>query len=336
MRHTPAAIVIALALVSGLLLPRPAAAGTARVMVVNSYDIGHSWVRAHNDALRERLATRARVGRFDLDTKRIPPEAYREAAERAWRAIEADRPDVVVLTDDNAVRLLGPRVVRNGIPLVFLGVNQNPRTYLGRMEAATGVLERPLYKRSLMFLREIMGPALERSLILFDTGVTSRVILDTVFRGRTALSLGDTAADVRLLRTFAQWREAVLSAEDLGYDAIFAGLYHSLTDDLGRHVPGDAVITWTSVHAPVPVFGYWDFSVGPDRAVGGLVNSGKPQGEAAAELVLRILDGEPPGRIYPVTPKGGRFLFSRSGMHRWGLNLPESVTRGAEPVHYVD
>lgn len=328
---------IAIAALSGLFaFPRPSAAETALVMVVNSYDIGHSWVRAHNDALRERLASRARIDGFDMDTKRIPPEAYRDAAERAWQAIEAAKPDVVVLTDDNAVRLLGPRVMRKGIPLVFLGVNQNPRTYLGGMEGATGVLERPLYKRSLIFLREIMGPKLKRSLILFDSGATSQVIMNTVFKDKTSLKLGGTSADVRQVGTFAEWQQAVLSAGERGYNAIFAGLYHSLTDDQGMHVPGDTVITWTSANASVPVFGYWDFSVGPDRAVGGLVNSGRPQGEAAAELVLRILDGEPAGSLYPVTPKDGQFLFSRSGLRRWNIHLPDSITRAAEPVRYVD
>jgi ABC-type uncharacterized transport system substrate-binding protein len=319
-----------------LILPCPAAAGQPRVMVINSYHAEHPWVRAHNGALLKKLAGKARVDCFDLNTKRIPRSLYKEAAERAWQVLVADRPDVVVLTDDNAVRLLGQRVMDAGIPLVFLGVNQNPRKYLGGMETATGVLERPLFKRSLLFLQDIMGPSLKRCLVLFDRGDTSMVIRETVFRNQASLRLGNSDVDVLFLKTFAQWREAILSARGKAYDVIFVGLYHSFSDEAGNHVPSDEVLAWSSAHSPVPLFGYWDFAVGKGRAVGGLVNSGKPQGEAGAELVLKILAGAQPGSLYPVTPKDGQFLFSRYELQRWGIHLPANIIKADEPVRFVD
>ncbi|MGE4421525.1 MAG: ABC transporter substrate-binding protein [Pseudodesulfovibrio sp.] len=319
-----------------LLLPCPASAGPPHVMVINSYHAEHPWVRAHNAALLEKLAGKARVTCFDLDTKRIPRSQYPEAAERAWRAVLADRPDVVVLTDDNAVRLLGRRVMDSGIPLVFLGVNQNPRKYLGDMESATGVLERPLFKRSLLYLQDILGPSLKRCLILFDRGDTSLVIRETTFKNQTSLRLGNTDVDILFLETFAEWREAILSARKKNYDVIFAGLYHSFNDEAGEHIPSDEVLTWSSANSPVPLFGYWDFAVGKGRAVGGLVNSGRPQGEAAAELVLKILAGERPGCLYPVIPKDGQFVFSRYELQRWGILVPLDIIKADEPVRFVD
>ncbi|MEZ7198623.1 ABC transporter substrate-binding protein [Pseudodesulfovibrio karagichevae] len=319
-----------------LLLPCPAWAGLPHVMVVNSYHAEHPWVRAHNAALLEKLAGKARVTCLDLDTKRIPRSQFREAAERAWRAVLADRPDVVVLTDDNAVRLLGRRVMDGGIPLVFLGVNDNPRKYLGGMDAATGVLERPLFKRSLLYLQDILGPTLKRCLILFDRGETSLVIRETTFKNQTSLRLGKTDVDILFLDTVAQWREAILSARDKNYDIIFAGLYHSFSDEAGNHIPSDDILAWSSANSPVPLFGYWDFAVGKGRAVGGLVNSGRPQGEAAAELVLRILAGERPGSLYPVIPKDGQFVFSRYELQRWGILVPLDIIKADEPVLFVD
>jgi hypothetical protein len=305
-------------------------------MVVNSYHAGHPWVRAHNGALLRELAGKARISCFDLDTKRIPRSQYPEAAERAWQAILAHRPDVVVLTDDNAVRLLGQRIMDKGIPLVFLGLNDNPRKYLGGLEGATGVLERPLYKRSLMYLQDILKPSPKRCLVLFDCGDTSMVIKDTVFRNQAALRLGDTAVDVRFLETFAQWREAILSARQNKYDLVFVGLYHSFCNENGEHIPSDEVLAWSSANSPVPIFGYWDFAVGKGRAVGGLVNSGEPQGEAAAELVLKILAGARPGSLYPVTPKDGQFVFSRYELQRWSILLPAHLLKADEPVRFVD
>jgi ABC-type uncharacterized transport system substrate-binding protein len=311
-------------------------AGQPHVMVINSYHAEHPWVRAHNGALLEELDGRARITCLDLNTKRIPRDQYQESAERAWQAVLADRPDVVVLSDDNAVRLLGQRVMDSGIPLVFLGVNGNPRSYLGGLEGATGVLERPLYKRSLMYLQDILKPSPKRCLVLFDRGDTSMVIKETVFRNQRFLRLGNTAVDVRFIETYAQWREAILSAKQKKYDIIFAGLYHSFYDEAGNHIPSDEVLTWSSANSPVPVFGYWDFAVGKGRAVGGLVNSGRPQGKAAAELVLKVLDGAKPGTLYPVIPEDGQFVFSRSELARWGIPPPSQILKGDEPIRFVD
>lgn len=318
------------------LTPRPAEAGRPLVTVVNSYHADYLWVQGHNDALRDRLEGTAQLAIFYLDTKRTPPETHQAAAELVWREIDAERPDVLVLADDNAVKFLGRRAMDNGIPVVFLGVNQNPREYLGGLESATGVLERPLYKRSLMFLKEILGPSLKRSLLLFDSGQTARVILDSVFKDKTSLHVGDVVADVRLLGSFAQWREAILRSKEQGYDIILMGLYHNLTDEQGHYVPSEEVMAWTSANTPLPIFGYWDFAVGRGKAVGGLVNSARPQGEAAADLILKILAGAKPGSLYPVTPTAGQFIFSRHELRRWGIKLPESLMETDTPILLVD
>jgi ABC-type uncharacterized transport system substrate-binding protein len=162
------------------------------------------------------------------------------------------------------------------------------------------------------------------------------VIKTTVFRDQHFLRIGDTAVDVRFIATFAQWREAILSARQKNYDIIFAGLYHSFKDAAGNYIPSNEVLTWSSANSPVPVFGYWDFAVGEGRAVGGLVNSGQPQGKAAAELVLKILEGAKPGTLYPVIPEDGQFVFSRSELVRWGILLPSDILEGDEPVRFVD
>ena len=71
--------------------------------------------------------------------------------------------------------------------------------------------------------------------------------------------------------------EAVLNAKKNGYEAIFIGLYHTLVDDDGKHVSEQTVLEWTSAHSPVPLFCFWEFSVGKGKAIGGLVLDGRDQ-----------------------------------------------------------
>jgi len=315
-----------------LLMGSPSAAHAAMhgVMIINSYHAEHPWV------MRENLQGIAEISCHYLDAKRVSREQCREMADYVLVVVEKEQPAVVVLTDDSAVQVLGMRIMELGIPVVFLGVNANPRNYLGEMGLATGVLERPLFKRSLAFLQEIIGPELRKCVILFDDSMTSRAIHRTIFNDRSRLMLAGVEAEFKTVATFEEWKQRVLSAKDKGDGILFAGLYHTLKDADGNHVPGEVVIRWTSENSPVPVFGYWVFSVGKGKAVGGLVNSGKAQGRDAAELVRRVLSGEAPETLYPVTSEHGDFLFSLHELKRWGMEIPPGLTKRGGPIFLVE
>lgn len=330
------ALILAALVLGVCFLVGPALARNSHVMVVNSYHDDLPWVMEHNGALRKALESSAKLTFINLDTKRVPPGEFQVRADIAYGRIIFDSPDVVVLADDNAVQLLGKRVMDLDIPVVYLGVNENPRTYLGSMPMATGVLERPLFKRSLIFLHELFGRPLKKALILFDSGTTAHVIMEMAFKGKSRKVVAGIQTEVRLLDTFAAWQVAVATAREEGFDILCTGLYHTLTDGKGTHVSSDTVIRWTSEHSEIPVFAFWDFAVGKGMAVGGLVNSGEEQGKEAAVLVKRILEGEPPGNIYPVTAENGRFMFSRHELDRWNLKLPESYADDPQVVRLVD
>ena len=118
-----------------------------------------------------------------------------------------------------------------------------------------------------------------------------------------------------------------------GYEAIFLGLYHTLTDEQGLHVSEQQVLAWTSANSPVPLFGFWEFAVGPHRTIGGLVLDGHTQGEKAAELANAILAGTAPQALSPRAAQRGEYLFSRSELARWQLEAP---SRWQGRVTYVD
>lgn len=323
------------AIILMLLLPVSSHAGRPDVMVINSYHAEFPWVASHNAALAEKLGDAVTITRLYLDAKRQPSNVVAENVAAIKDVINADKPDIVVLADDIALREFGRFLQTRNIPVVFLGINNNPRVYLGNMTLATGVLERPLMKRSVIYMKEILGDSLSRCLVLFDNGFTARTTLDYVFRGRSSNHFGRIATDIKLLDTVEQWKQTVLTAKQDGYDAIIIGLYHTLFDEQGEHVPDQQVLAWTSANSPVPLFGFWDFSIGQGKAVGGLVLAGEPQGALAATLVRRILNGESPESIQPVTAEAGRLLFSWSEMERWGIQLPDSLRSTDQTLRFV-
>lgn len=308
----------------------------ARVMVINSYHAEYPWVIAHNRVLTSELGDVAVLSYSYLDSKRLPQEQARQKADRVYQLFLEDRPDLVVIADDFALKTLGTSIMAKGVPVIFLGINNNPREYIGNMTLATGVLERPLLKRSVVYIQDIFDGKMKKCLILFDDGITALTILDQIFNGTSSLTFNWTTVDIELVRRYATWKQLVLTSKERGYDALILGLYHTIKDNSGNHIPDMQIADWTSANSPLPVFAFWDFAVGKDKAIGGLILSGEPQGIEAARLVKRVLKGESPQSIPPVTAEHGRFIFSRSELKRWNIQLPKYFEQPNEPLIFIE
>ena len=100
----------------------------------------------------------------------------------------------------------------------------------------------------------------------------------------------------------------------------------------GNHVPAEEILAWTAANTPVPPFAFWDFVVGEEKAIGGLVLFGEVQGQEAGKLVKRIFSGESPAKIHPAAAKKGRFYFSESQLAKWNLTLPDSISKKASLI----
>lgn len=302
------------------------------VLFVESYHDEFPWVVSCLKGLRGVLGPGVDLRTFAMDTKRLPPREHPARAELAWQAVLEARPRVVVLGDDAALTFLGPRLVQAGMPGVYLGINGNPRDSVGVGRCVTGVLERPLFKRNVLLLKDLLPKPPRKVLLLFDTDLTTKVLAADPFDGSETMDIGGIGVDMAQIGELDAWKDAVLSAREKGYQAVILGLYHTLRDENGQSVDSEEVLRWTSAHVPVPLLCFWDFSVGAQGALGGLVLWGETQGRAAGELVRDILAGASPQDLRPVIPEQGRFLFSRAGLARWGLALPEQISSQAEFV----
>jgi ABC-type uncharacterized transport system substrate-binding protein len=321
-------LVVVCALLAAGAAPRAAAAET--ILVIESYHAEFPWDAGYKEALQATLGKTYQLEFFQMDTKRLPKAQHAAMADKAWRRFLALRPALVVLGDDAALKFLAQRLGTTSVPVVYLGINNNPRKYFDAavVKNITGVLERPALKRNIVFVRDIL-PKAKRALVLFDTDATSQVVLNETFDGKHRQWINGVSVELKLVDRWEQWRTEVLDARK-NYDVIFIGLYQALHDANGKSVnTSDEVLRWTSDNAPVPVFCFWDFSVGADKAIGGLVLHGKEQGRAAADMALKILSGTAPETIYPVTADRGRFLFSKKQLRRFHITLPAQIAAEA-------
>lgn len=334
MRRTVTVSILVIAIC--MACPSAYAQSKAKILIVNSYHADSPWVKAHNSLLVSELSDKVLLSFAYLDSKRLSRKETEATVNHAWQMFNKIKPDLVILADDYALERLGRRILTTLTPVVFLGINNNPRQYVGNMSQITGVLERPLLKRSISYIQEIIGGDMTKCLVLFDNSMTAQTTFRHNFKGNYSQFFNWTEVKIQMASTWYLWRETVLNAKRNGYDAIILGLYHTIRDENNNHIDEEDVARWTSQNAPVPVFAFWDFAVGHDKAIGGLVISGEPQGKEAARLAKRILAGENPQTIAPITAEHGRFIFSRSGLKKWNLTLPIYFDNPYEQLQFVE
>ncbi len=303
-----------------------------KILVIESYHSEYAWDASYIKGLEKTIGKKYTISYFQMDTKRVPATEYQKRADLAWAEYTSTKPDLVILGDDNALKFLGKKMMATNTPIVYLGINSNPREYLGRdFNKVTGVLEKPLIRRSIPSIKKIVGSNLKKVLILFDSGTTSKAALNHIFKGQMKTTIDRVPLELRFIGKWDEWKNAVSNAEKEGFGAIVIGLYHTIFDENGKHVDADEVLNWTAEHTKIPPFGFWDFSVGKNKTIGGLVLYGEPQGISASEIVDKILEkGIKPEKISPIIGDRGRFLFSRSMLNKFNLKLPVSIEKSAE------
>ncbi|MGJ7095494.1 hypothetical protein U0T99_13830 [Vibrio hannami] len=304
----------------------------ATVFVVDSYHAEYLWTSECRRGLESVFNDQHQLTYAEMDTKRIPSSEFANRGNDIWQKILLANPDIVITMDDNALKYLGQRVSDAGIPLVFMGVNNDPKVYFNNGAIppnVSGVLERPLLKQNLKFLLpRLLDLKAHRTLLLMDSGVTSEAIVNTYRAQGGRDMIGGVQLDFYLANDFKEWQEKINSLSIDDYDAVLISSYSRLKNENGDQVSSEITTEWTSVNSNIPVFAFWRYSVGKNKAIGGFVNSGYKQGELAANIVDEILSvGTIP---YIEKSADGEYLFSQYELERWGLKLPNNVLRRAE------
>ncbi len=304
--------------------------GKQKVLIIESYHSEFAWDQNYIDGIKSVFKDDFELLYFQMDTKRLPKTAYQERANKAWEHFQKTKPDLVILGDDNALNYLSLRFSQTVTPVIYLGINNNPRHYnIHHSKNITGVLERPLIKRAIPTVAQLLPQKVTSILLMFDNSLTSHTILEEVFSTNTQIIISGIKVEIRLIGDWETWQNKLLSTAN-NYDAVFLGLFHTLKDKDNNHIPAEQVLQWSAKNTPVPPFGFWDFSIGQDKAIGGLVLFGYEQGKLAAEMAKEVLTtGIEPYQLGTKTAEKGSYLFSRKALQKYGITLPQKLENKA-------
>lgn len=323
MKRTFKCLATSLLLISIMLCSGNSLAGGKKVLVVHSYHPELDWTIQCSRGIEAALGPDYDVEYVYLDTKRLPETAFKGKVNEAKAAFKRFKPDLVILGDDNALRLLGPDMAATGLPVVYFGINDNPRKYFDRLpENVTGVLERVPLMQWVRILTKIV-PGAVKVLALMDSSPTSRALVVRNFGTAGRISDGGITVDYKMVSQWEEWQRIIHQRDR--YDLIVIPLYHALRDASGSNVPYDEVIRWSSEHTFVPLFAVQDYAVGDDGVVGAYVVYGEEHGRMTGRIARSILEGVPMQDMLTPDPQQVRFYFNKKQLERFGLKLPRHI-----------
>jgi ABC-type uncharacterized transport system substrate-binding protein len=260
---------------------------TPRIFYVNSYHIGYGSSDDVMEGINETLAGKnVRLKTFFLDAKRKSSDsAIMESVNVALLEITQFNPDVLVVSDDNAIRdLILPYFNNTALPVVYCGVNWSAAQYhLG--ENVTGMLE-------VLPLREMLTevitnyPEAKKLAVLSENSLSeqnNRTLLDTLYRN---LGLEVT---YYFANDFSEWKRFFEEASKS------VDLFYMPTNGAIKNWNEEEAKVFVFENLKVPVVTCDDFMM--PYAVFGLTKVAREQGEWAAKTALQILEGKKPGEI---------------------------------------
>jgi ABC-type uncharacterized transport system substrate-binding protein len=254
-----------------------------RLFHLDSYHQGYSISDDTATGLSAVLAGKpVQVEHFYLDTKRKTTDAeIQESAARARAAIDKFKPDVLVASDDAAVKYVVVPFYKNGpYPVVYCGVNWSSEAYALPKTQATGMIEVSPILEALDLVRRHY-PGIKRLGVLTEDSLSERgnkLLLEPKYR---ALGLEVTSV---LVTDYASWKRELARLQG-AVDVLYLPTQGAVK---GWDAADAKAFVRTTLKKP---------TVATDEfmmpyALLGLVKSQVEQGEFAGRAALEILAGK--------------------------------------------
>lgn len=314
----------------------PAAAeqpGGPRVLFISSYSYAWPTVPQQLAGIQSALSEDVSLTVRCMNTKEINDAESLELFYKSMAYLLAhSRPfDAVITGDDDALNFVMRyrEELFAGIPVVFEGVN-DLRTALdaGSDPLITGVVEQISYADNLDLALRITPDAARVVALLDDTmtGRGERVQFYAQAKAYPELEFSEINAS-RL--TADELEQAIAALEP---DTIFLYLAAS-TDNKGNPYTNAQICRMIAENAAVPCYRFVSAGIG-QGVLGGNIVSLEESGAIAAEMVMRILAGEPVSEIPVVTESPNSYVFDYAVMQKFGISRSQ-IPAGAEVLNYV-
>ena len=296
------------------------------ILVLNSYHKGLNWTDNVVTGIDSVLATAEKnIERHSeyLDTKRYySRDYYQRLYEILKLKFTKASFDVVITSDNNAFNFV--REYHNELfpdtPVVFCGINNFSETMLKGHKLFTGVIEE-IDIKSTLAIALTLHPDITTVVSVNDKTTTGLAVKSEVLA--TAPLFADRV-DFDYIEDFdfEELKERVWKLP--GSSIILLSVV--TRDRSGNFFAHEESLAHIYSETNVPIYSFWDIYLGKG-IVGGMLTSGYHQGESAAQIALRILQGEPVEDIPVVTESPNTYMFDYQQLKLFSINesdLPDN------------
>jgi ABC-type uncharacterized transport system substrate-binding protein len=255
-----------------------------------------------------------------MDSKRNNDEKYKiKIALEIKNQIENFKPDVIITSDDNAIKyVILPHFRNSNIPIVFCGINGTIKKYEQLPTNITGMEEVQLVLEMIETLKSYS----KKEKIAYLKGDSFSSVTEVEFFEKRI----NKKIDARFVKTINEWKE---NFKDLQNSA---GILL-----IGN---GGAIKEWTKYekklenfvkeHIKIPVV-TWDYDT-MKLSVLGYTTKPEEQGEWAANTALRVLNGENIKNIPIVVNKKANIYINTTLAKKLDIVFPFELIDYAEIV----
>ncbi|MBF0404758.1 sensor histidine kinase [Candidatus Magnetominusculus xianensis] len=290
------------------------------VLIINSYNYGYSWTNNEVKGIESVIGNQGGIAIHTeyMDSKVANDDKYRTLLKEIYKyKYERIRFDVIIATDDDALDFVKEyhEELFPGVPAVFCGINNFNGSQTAGYDYFTGVNEEADFKSTIDIALKL-NPKLKSFTVVNDR-MTTGALLQKEFIDKTSgysSSVNFTFLDNSTLK---EVMDAVSHLNPENSAVFYLSFFKDKSGEL--YTPSEAIPQIASA-ANVPMYGAVDYMLGYG-IVGGMLKNSFYQGEKAARLALRVLNGEKPGDIPVVMKSPNEFMFDYNALQRFKIDI---------------
>lgn len=309
-----------------------AAAAPTRIVHVMSFESPWRWTDGQFAGFKQALDMPGAQWRvFQMDVKRHHTPAEKAARGRLARElIEQWKPDLVYLSDDDAVAQVATAYAGSALPIVFSGVNRSLADHgLDGATNITGVLEREHVVETLRLMRAVI-PSVRRIAILSDPTPYWDAAIQRVRDSVATMPTLDLSMVARPT-TFAKFQQGVRECAGRADAVLYLGVFALPRAD-GQSVPYPELARWVVQESQLPDLSFWIDRVHHGTLLSVAVSEHE-QGVAAGRLAAAVLrEGRTPASLPVLPTRNGHPAISLARARQLGITVRSTQLLASEVV----
>jgi PAS domain S-box-containing protein len=301
----------------------------ANILILNAYHVGYQWSEDIVSGIRSTFAKNSLHPELYveyMDTKRYTPEEIFPILVAMYASKYKNvHLDLIISVDNTALSFLATYhdQLFPGVPVVFVGVNGFTPDMLGSLTEVTGITE-SLDEAATIDLIPQLLPEIRHLAIINDGTITGEIRSQRFHELEAAY---EDHLDFRYLSNLSSDELAAELRNLPEHSAIFFGSF--FRDRLGESLTVEEALHLINANSNAPILTTWDFTLG-EGVLGGALLTGRSQGEAAANLAIRILQGTSASSLPLMQSSPTEIILDYNELQRF--NIPLSAVPASSTI----